>query len=434
MLSHPSQETVGQRLRRLRLAKGFSQRELSGPGVSYAYISRIEAGTRTPSVKALRTLARKLNVSPEYLETGSDLRDVDNRELRLADAELALRLGGEQQEVERLLDQLLDESVRAGDVVSGRRAQIALGVAAFRGGDFAGAVARLEPIAEPEVLPPDDNADVFTTLGNAYIALLQADRATALYRRCVAAVDGRNLLAFVTYATHLSYALSDMGDLEGAREVVNEVLERSRDVDDLYAHVRVYWSAARLEMREGREAIALDHARSAIALLRATEDTLQLGRANILAAEIAVSDDNLDAAEEHLNQAERFLGRAPEPFDLCTLRTIQARWAARSGRADEAIAYAREALTLGGTEAGERAEASWALAEGLAAKGSIDEAAPAFEQAIALFIDDKRAREAARVCQAFASALRLAGRDDDAFEALERATDLAVRAAPSTSR
>src|SRR5581483_4633686 len=60
-------ETIGQRLKRLRLERGLSQRELAAPGVSYAYISRIEAGTRQPSVKALRRLAAKLGVTAEYL-------------------------------------------------------------------------------------------------------------------------------------------------------------------------------------------------------------------------------------------------------------------------------------------------------------------------------------------------------------------------------
>ncbi|HEY4908360.1 MAG TPA: helix-turn-helix transcriptional regulator, partial [Methylomirabilota bacterium] len=36
-------ETIGERLKRLRLERGLSQRELAAPGVSYAYISRIEA-------------------------------------------------------------------------------------------------------------------------------------------------------------------------------------------------------------------------------------------------------------------------------------------------------------------------------------------------------------------------------------------------------
>lgn len=61
---------VGARLRQRRQSLGLSQRDLSEPGISYAYISRIEAGARTPSVKALRKLAPKLGVSVDWLETG----------------------------------------------------------------------------------------------------------------------------------------------------------------------------------------------------------------------------------------------------------------------------------------------------------------------------------------------------------------------------
>src|SRR6266513_3571902 len=103
-------ETVGQRLRRLRQENGLSQRDLASPGVSYAYIARIEAGARRPSVKALRQLAPKLGVSVEYLETGSDLRDVDQRELRLSDAELELHLGQKVEGTERALNNILDEA------------------------------------------------------------------------------------------------------------------------------------------------------------------------------------------------------------------------------------------------------------------------------------------------------------------------------------
>src|SRR5947208_5262705 len=111
----PGVETVGQRLRRLRRERGLSQRELASPGVSYAYISRIEADARRPSVKALRRLAPKLGVSVEYLETGSELREQEDRELRLADAELALRLAGASLDVEQELQALLGESEAVGD-------------------------------------------------------------------------------------------------------------------------------------------------------------------------------------------------------------------------------------------------------------------------------------------------------------------------------
>jgi transcriptional regulator with XRE-family HTH domain len=65
-------ETVGERIRRLRGERGLSQRELSEPGLSYAYLSRIEVGQRVPSEKALRKVAAKLGVTPLFLEFGSD--------------------------------------------------------------------------------------------------------------------------------------------------------------------------------------------------------------------------------------------------------------------------------------------------------------------------------------------------------------------------
>src|SRR5712691_4100321 len=109
-LSEDSQvEPIGVRLRRLRLERGLSQRDLSSPGVSYAYISRIEAGARTPSVKALRMLAAKLGVSVEYLETGRDLRESEERELKLGDAELEIRLAKDTQAAEAKLEAVLQE-------------------------------------------------------------------------------------------------------------------------------------------------------------------------------------------------------------------------------------------------------------------------------------------------------------------------------------
>jgi transcriptional regulator with XRE-family HTH domain len=75
-------ETIGARIKRLRLERGMSQRDLSAPGISYAYISRIEADARTPSVKALRLISNKLGVTVEHLETG----EPTPTELGVADA------------------------------------------------------------------------------------------------------------------------------------------------------------------------------------------------------------------------------------------------------------------------------------------------------------------------------------------------------------
>lgn len=63
-------ESVGARIRRLREERGLSQRDLGVPGLSYAYVSRLESDQRVPSEKALRKLAARLGVTPLDLETG----------------------------------------------------------------------------------------------------------------------------------------------------------------------------------------------------------------------------------------------------------------------------------------------------------------------------------------------------------------------------
>jgi transcriptional regulator with XRE-family HTH domain len=61
---------VGERIRQRRVELGLSQRELASEGVSYAYVSRLEADTRRPTIRALRQLAPKLGATVHWLETG----------------------------------------------------------------------------------------------------------------------------------------------------------------------------------------------------------------------------------------------------------------------------------------------------------------------------------------------------------------------------
>src|SRR6266576_534053 len=228
-----SREGVGQRLKRLRVARGFSQRDLSSPGVSYAYISRIEAGARTPSVKALRKLAQKLGVSVEYLETGRDIREVDDRELRLADAELELRLSDDFSAAEGKLDKILAEALAAGDMTSAVRARVALGLASAQRGNHLEAVERLEAAVAGEGAPPPHlRPDLYTTLGQSYAALGAPDRAVRIFDNCLTHVRQEvpgDAAVHIRYATFLSYALTDAGEFDRAAAVVQEALASADD-------------------------------------------------------------------------------------------------------------------------------------------------------------------------------------------------------------
>jgi tetratricopeptide (TPR) repeat protein len=424
-------ETIGQRLRRLRTERRFSQRELSSPGVSYAYISRIEAGTRQPSVKALRMLARKLGVSAEYLETGSELGAEEERELRLADAELKLRLGEDPAEAEKVLSDVLEEAIVAGDRTAATRARTTMGVAAAQRGDDAKTVELLEEAISSAELSPRDRPDVFATLGQAYVALGMPARAVELFERSLAEVSEQapdDVSAQVRFASYLSSALSDMGEVERAEAVMNEALARAQGFADPYTRVRLYWSLARVSEFEGKYVAALDYVRRAIALLQATDDSLHLARAHLLSAWIMGAQGNSEGSGRHLELAEQLLGPHPEPIDLARLRTEQAKRAALLGDGDEAVARARDALELlGDSYELDQGSAAWALAEGLALNGDIDAAGKEFDRAVKLLGDNRRLREAAQAARGWGRMLRSAGREVEALDVLERATDLAVR-------
>ncbi len=287
-------ETIGQRLRRLRHERGLSQRELASPGVSYAYISRIEAGARRPSVKALRMLARKLGVSADYLETGSEIRDVDERELRITDAELGLRLDEDTDQAETALLRLRNEAVAAGDAIAASRASLALGLASAAAGRNADAIERLEAGLEVSRVSPSLRPDVFATLGRAYTATSRPDLAVELFERCleeIAEDAPEDLAAQVRFTTYLSSALSDLDDLERAQSVLDAALEGvDGEVTDAYARIRLYRSLARLNDARGRPLTALEYVRRALALLAVTDDAEELARAADLAAEPVGTD------------------------------------------------------------------------------------------------------------------------------------------------
>ncbi|HZQ02716.1 MAG TPA: helix-turn-helix domain-containing protein, partial [Gaiellaceae bacterium] len=325
-------ESVGERLRRLRVARGLSQRDLSSPGVSYAYISRIEAGARRPSVKALRKLAEKLGVTAEYLETGAQIADAEERELRLADLELRLRLEDELPVVE--LEQLLEESLAHADDNAAARACIALGNAADARGERAEAIKHLERAVGYSFVTAVTRPDVHLALARSYAAAGSPSRAVDLLERGLAELKElapQDTATRVRFSTYLSYALTDLGELTRARAVVSEALFETDEATDPYTRVRLYWSLGRVSGEQGNWRAAIESFRRAVALLEVTDDTLSLARAHLACAEAAmIPGDGSEIAERHLAHAERLLGPRASGDDLAMLRRLQAMAATRA--------------------------------------------------------------------------------------------------------
>ena len=432
----PRSEPVGARLRRLRIEQGLSQRDLSSPGITYAYISRIEAGARTPSVKALRMLATKLAVTPEYLETGSDLDAADLRELRVAEQELRLRLDGEANAA--ALEEILADAETGADLAVATRARIALGLEAAGRGDHAGAVGWLSTVAGSELVTPISRPDVYSTLGRSLAAAGSAHEAVALFEAALeelALAEPDNLPARIRYSTYLSYALTDLGELARAKAVVAGLFAGAGPVADRYSRVRLHWSLGRLSLEQARPLAALDNFRRAVALLEATEDTVHLARAQVACADAMISaGEDLPAALEQLAEAEALLGPHPPGEDLAVIRRLQSACAVAAGQDVEAEALAVEALALAGSAPGEAGLAWWAVAEARAA-GEGAEVDDAFVEATALLGEHGSVRDHAGVLRSYGRYLRAAGREREALDVFERAAEVAsnLQAEPASA-
>jgi transcriptional regulator with XRE-family HTH domain len=432
-LSPAAGETIGQRLKRLRLDHGLSQRELAAPGVSYAYISRIEAGTRQPSVKALRRLAAKLGVTADYLETGSQLAPEEERELHLADLELALRLG-DASNAENELGGLLNEALTVGDRPAALRARVALATLAIDRGEWATAAKLLELALEGETFAPVDRYEIYAYLGRSYALSGRPHEAVELYERCIDGVGeaGGDPALEARYATLLSYALTDMGEIGRAEDVVAHALARLDETHDPYMRVRLYWSMARLAHAEGRASVALTNVRKAIALLQATDDTLHLARAHILAGGITLSRGDPDGAESHLDKAEGLLALPAATVDLVEITIQRARIAGLRGQGANAVSLARRALELN-SEANpvDEGRGYHALGDGLALLGEHTAADESFRRAVDILEELHQWRDATTACRSWAKMLRELGREEQALDVLERGTELGMRQSPA---
>jgi transcriptional regulator with XRE-family HTH domain len=411
-------------VRRLRLERGLSQRQLASHGVGYAYISRIESGQRTPSVHAIRLLARRLGVTPEYLETGVDIAPVEALELGLTDAELRLRLGDHSAEARHALQAVLREAQRAGESDIAMRAQIALGLSSLAAGNQQEAVRYLAIAVVSPLVSPRTHTNVYVSLSKALRFLGRADEAAKMLEDALDDLAQTPEAAGIRLrlATYLSYAFTDLGQFERARAVLEDI--DAGIALDPHGQVTMHWSLARLAYMEGQPRSALREIRRAIILLDHTEDSLELARAHLFAAEVQLWADNVPEAERHLALAARLESLAADARDLGALHSCQALARARRGdseRARRLIQHAHEELADAPAEQGLLWFAQ-ALTEAI--REDLEAAARSFEQAIDALTASSMQREAAAVCREWSQLLTDVGRSEEAAHTARRAAQL----------
>lgn len=417
-------EAIGLRIRQLRLEQGKSLRDIEGPGADHAHISRVEAGHRRPTEPFLRTVAKNLGVSLEYLRDGEEGGASARRRARLDDLELRLRLnpGEDRVAVVAELRTLHADAVESGDFGIARRSRMLIGCSASDRGEHAVAVRELRQLVGRGMVSPLGQPDVYLSLGRSLTALGRADEAVELFESCLAELAAKapaDDATFVRFSTYLSYALADAGELRRAGKVLRAATARAEDLDDPASRVRVFYSRARLAWAECDWEQGRAYAERAIALLETSEDVQDLIRMHLLKADIAVLTGDLAEAEGSVREAEQRVGPETDSQDVASLRSQQALIAAQQGRSQEAMSLAQEAIEMLASDPATQGRGYWALAEALAADGRSDEALAMFGRAYELMSIEKRFLP--QLLQAWVELLRELGR-------FEEATDLFVAA------
>jgi len=98
-----NEETLGQRIRKVRQARGMTLAQVAGGDFSRAFLNQVEMGRSQPSTRVLRVIATRLGTPIDYLVGGSS---------RLLDLEQAVQRAraaleqGQVDEAKAILDEV----------------------------------------------------------------------------------------------------------------------------------------------------------------------------------------------------------------------------------------------------------------------------------------------------------------------------------------
>ena len=371
----------GQRLKSARLEAGMSQGQLSFPGCTTAYISRLESGGRVASLQLVNELAVRLNVSPQWLATGVEALESASPEI--LDAEVALRLG-DLDDARRLYSSRL----QPGDPA--RAAALAgLGQIAFREKRVDEAVAQLEGALEArkgELLADPGTTE---TLGRAYAARGELERAIALLgkaleqaRRAEAPVEE------LRFAVLLANCHIDSGAFGDAEQTLAGLINLASDVRDPLVEARVFWSQSRLHVMRGDSQLAARYARRALTILEQTENDAYVAMAYHLLASAEIEAGNGHDALDLLERGRALFGEQMAEADHAKFALEEARALSLAGDNAAAANSAARALELiDAIEPGDRGRAYASLGDVFLAGGDRERAKMTYGMAIELLLE-----------------------------------------------
>jgi tetratricopeptide (TPR) repeat protein len=410
-----SPREVGDRLKSARLRVGLSQRQLAFPGCTAAYISRLEAGARVPSLQMVNELASRLEVSGQWLATGIDSGNAEPSEL--IEAEVALRLG-ETEEAERHFRAHL----QSGD--PSRPAALAgLGQIAFRAERWSEVIELLEESLQARGGDTLVDPGAVDSLARAYAMSGALESSIALLRRAVADAEAVGAkVEQLRFAVLLANALIDASEFGEAETALAAAIGIAESGGDPLAAARVLWSQSRLHSMRHEPQLAGRYARRALEILERTENDAYVGMAYHLLAYAEIESGNAESALELLQRGRDSFGRDLGQRDDARFSLEESRALFALGRHAEAARTAARTLELlDAVNPGDRGHAYMTLGDVFAAAGDTARAKALYGQALEL-LSEHGTRHVLDAGRRLADLLEAEGDTSGALRVLKSAT------------
>ncbi|MER7499873.1 tetratricopeptide repeat protein [Nonomuraea pusilla] len=417
-------DLVGLRIKTVRRQRGLSQAQLAHPELSDSYVSLIESGKRTPTPAVLELLAQKLDCSLSYLINGVTAEQMEDIELALGYARLALE-NGEVSEARTRFAELLANNNLTGLTALRQDTEFGLALATEACGDRDEAIAILLRL-QGEDIPAERRIEIAIALCRAY---RESNRLTEAVEIGESILGGATRPAWSDLLVELGSTLLGAyivrGDHLRARQFAAELLNASDTLGTPRAMAAANWNAAYTASHTGHREEALTFAERALALHTETAHPRFLARMRVSYAQIFRRARPQDAGQlrdlltravtEHEESATSGGNRAQALAELACVELM-------SGDSEAAIRHGLAAdAMLTDTEVGQEPEAGLLLGLAYGARGDFAEAERHVARVRASLEPLPGSMQSASSWYATAETLERLGDSDAAVESYQRA-------------
>jgi tetratricopeptide (TPR) repeat protein len=415
--------SVGDRLREARLARGLTQEQLARGLATKGFISQIERNHATPSLPKLRVIAERLGQPLSYFV--ADRHPEQHLTLLRKSAQLAVRAD----EPAQALDILREASNLPATANERADLQRIRGVALSELRRNQEALSTLQDAASTAPIDdPELNASIYAEIGTVLHIEERFNAAIEANRRALDWLDrcrhaDPELRARVL--TNLGTSSFRLGQPSEAMTYFVQALDAATDAESVLRIANAHMALGVAARAVGELDRALEHCNRALELHSRIRHDRTANRILNNIGDVHYAAGRKRKADQLQRQCLERARELKDDFEIGVAAGELARYALEGGRAREALVLAKESQQAAKRSGDHIHQAVAVAVEGAAADqlGRRRVANRQFTEALQMLADCNATSELAGVCMMYADVLRGRGEDDRAFSLMRMAAE-----------